>query len=109
MSETITVTRDIAAPPDELWTMVSDVTRMGDWSPETTYAEWCQWAAEMFIPFSQLRFSRKNEYVMGINFDRYIVRKAEDDYFSMVPDTETGFVSKFGLLTDIAGIEPPVR
>ena len=67
------------------------------------------WAAEMFIPFSQLRFPKKNEYVMGINFDRYILVNAEDDYFSMVPDTETGFVSKFGVLTGIAGIEPPAR
>lgn len=67
------------------------------------------WAAEMFIPFNQLRFSQKNEYVMGVNFDRYIVRKAEDDYFSMVPDTETGVVSKFGILTGITGIVPPAR
>ncbi len=67
------------------------------------------WAVEMFIPFSQLRFANKDEYVMGINFDRYILRKAEDDYFSMVPATETGFVSKFGKLTGITGITPPVR
>jgi hypothetical protein len=67
------------------------------------------WAVEMFIPFNQLRFAKKNEYIMGVNLDRYIVRKAEDDYFSMVPDTETGFVSKFGLLTGITGIEPPSR
>jgi hypothetical protein len=67
------------------------------------------WVAEMFIPFTQLRFGKKDEYIMGINIDRYIVSKAEDDYFAMVPETESGFVSKFGLLTGITGIEPPAR
>jgi hypothetical protein len=67
------------------------------------------WAVEMFIPFTQLRFGKKDEYVMGINMDRYILCKAEDDYFSMVPENETGFVSRFGLLTGITGIEPPAR
>ena len=36
----VTVERDIEAPPDQLWAMVSDVTRMGEWSPEATGAEW---------------------------------------------------------------------
>lgn len=67
------------------------------------------WTVEMFIPFTQLRFSKKDEYVMGVNFERYILCNAEEDYFAMVPDTETGFVSKFGLLTGIAGIKPPAR
>ena len=67
------------------------------------------WAVEIFIPFTQLRFSKKDEYVMGVNFERYILCKAEEDYFAMVPETETGFVSKFGLLTGIVGIKPPAR
>ena len=32
--------RDIAASADALWAMVSDVTRMGEWSPENQGAEW---------------------------------------------------------------------
>lgn len=67
------------------------------------------WAVEVFIPFNQLRFGMKDEYVMGVNFERYILRKAEEDYFAMVPDMEAGFVSKFGLLTGITGIKPPAR
>lgn len=31
---------NIAAPPEKVWDLVADVTRMGDWSPETTAAEW---------------------------------------------------------------------
>lgn len=30
----------IEAPPERVWAMVSDVTRVGEWSPETTSAEW---------------------------------------------------------------------
>jgi uncharacterized protein YndB with AHSA1/START domain len=30
----------VEAPPDKLWRMVTDVTRMGEWSPETQRAEW---------------------------------------------------------------------
>lgn len=36
----VRVTRRIAAPPDVVWAMVADVTRMGEWSPETVAAEW---------------------------------------------------------------------
>ncbi len=30
----------IARPPHEVWTAISDVTRMGDWSPECIAARW---------------------------------------------------------------------
>lgn len=30
----------VAAPPDRLYDMVSDVTRMGEWSPENTGGTW---------------------------------------------------------------------
>lgn len=38
--EQVSVTRDVAAPPEVVWSMVSDVTRMGEWSPETTSCTW---------------------------------------------------------------------
>jgi uncharacterized protein YndB with AHSA1/START domain len=40
VSETVTVSRDIDAPADVLWTMVSDVTRTGEWSPENLGGTW---------------------------------------------------------------------
>ena len=30
----------IQAPPERVWGMISDVTRVGEWSPETVSAEW---------------------------------------------------------------------
>jgi uncharacterized protein YndB with AHSA1/START domain len=31
---------EIAAPAEAVWALVSDLTRMGEWSPETTKVEW---------------------------------------------------------------------
>jgi uncharacterized protein YndB with AHSA1/START domain len=36
----VTVTREIAAPPERVWALVSDMTRMGEWSPEATGGKW---------------------------------------------------------------------
>lgn len=36
----VEVSRVVNAPASELYELVSDVTRMGEWSPETTAAEW---------------------------------------------------------------------
>lgn len=30
----------VKAPPDRVWAMVADVTRMGEWSPENVGGEW---------------------------------------------------------------------
>lgn len=44
MTEQVSVSREIAAPAERLWAMVSDVTRMGEWSPETESGEWLRGA-----------------------------------------------------------------
>ena len=68
-----------------------------------------QWSFEMFIPYSQLRFDKRDSYTWGVNFKRYILSNAENDYFVMVPKDESGFFSHFGYLTGIKGIKPPAR
>jgi uncharacterized protein YndB with AHSA1/START domain len=40
MTEQVSVTREIAAPAEQVWAMVSDVTRMGEWSPENMGGTW---------------------------------------------------------------------
>jgi Polyketide cyclase / dehydrase and lipid transport len=40
VGSTVSVTRAVNAPAERAWALVSDVTRMGEWSPETTAAEW---------------------------------------------------------------------
>ncbi len=40
MSEDISGSIDIAAPPEKIWQMISDLPRMGEWSPENTGGSW---------------------------------------------------------------------
>jgi hypothetical protein len=40
MADTVSVERTIKAAPDTLAALISDVTRMGEWSPETTGCRW---------------------------------------------------------------------
>ena len=64
------------------------------------------WTAELMIPFSQLRFHKNDRYCWGINFRRYIQRKAESNYVVYTPKDGSGFVSRFPDLEGIEGISP---
>jgi uncharacterized protein YndB with AHSA1/START domain len=44
MGEQVSVSRRINAPAEQVWAMVADVTRMGEWSPENEAAEWLRGA-----------------------------------------------------------------
>jgi len=52
-----TATTRIERPAHEVWTMVTDVSRMGAWSPETMSAEWIDGATG---PAVDARFKGKN-------------------------------------------------
>ncbi|HEV8509799.1 MAG TPA: DUF5916 domain-containing protein, partial [Gemmatimonadales bacterium] len=67
------------------------------------------WTAELRIPYSQLRFVKRSEYVWGINFRRDIARKNEFDYIAYTPKDGRGFVSRFPDLLGIERIQPPRR
>jgi hypothetical protein len=47
----------ISAPPEKLYDLVSDVTRMGQWSPETVK---CEWLDEATGPVVGARFKGTN-------------------------------------------------
>jgi hypothetical protein len=40
MSDQVQVSRDVRAGADQVWAMVSDITRMGEWSPESVGGKW---------------------------------------------------------------------
>lgn len=67
------------------------------------------WIVEMRIPFNQIRFAKKDEYVWGVNFSRVIKRKQERASFSWVPKNEPAYVSKFARLEGIKGVSPGVH
>jgi hypothetical protein len=62
------------------------------------------WTVEIRVPFNQLRFKGTGVQVWGINFQRLIKRKNEEDHFAWVPKEESGLVSRFADLTGLSGI-----
>ena len=67
------------------------------------------WTAELWIPFSQLRFNDRQEQVWGLNIRRFIPTLEEEDYWVLVPRTERGWASRFGELRGIRGVRPSLR
>lgn len=67
------------------------------------------WTVEMRIPFNQIRFPKKDEYVWGVNFRRLVQRKNEKSSFSWVPKDESAYVSRFAPLEGLRGISPGGR
>jgi len=92
--------------------MYQDILTENDWDgiwESAAQRNGDNWTFEIFIPYSQLRFNKQDEYVWGCNFKRYVIKNAEHDWFVMTPKKDNGFVSRFGKLTGINGIEPPSR
>ena len=62
------------------------------------------WTAEMWIPFSQLRFNEASDLIWGLNVHRWIPLKNEDDYWVAVPRTEDFWSSRFGSLRGLDSV-----
>jgi hypothetical protein len=87
-------------PTDYTWDAVweSKVTMQND-----------GWIVEMKIPYSALRFSKKEIQDWGINFQRYTRRNNEGSFWNKVDPKQNGFVNQFGNLTGVVKIVPPLR
>lgn len=64
------------------------------------------WSAELRIPFRILRFDRLPAQRWGIEVERYTEARHEWDHWAYRPRSVAGFVSSFGVLEGITGIEP---
>lgn len=53
----VSVNREIAAPAEDVWALVADITQMGRWSPETTG---CDWTGDATGPAVGARFKGRN-------------------------------------------------
>ena len=67
------------------------------------------WSAEFRIPYSQLRFPKRDRYVWGVEIYRRIKRRNEDSYLVLHPRTDRVRVSRWIEIQGIEGIEPPAR
>ncbi len=91
------------------WTLFNDLSEDATWDGVW---EWMSsinekgWIVEMRIPYNQIRFPKKDEYVWGVNFSRIIRRKNERMIYAWVPKEESAFVSRFARLEGIKDIRP---
>ncbi len=67
------------------------------------------WTAEIRIPLSQLRFPHAASQVWGVNFFRYIQRKAESDVWAYSSQTDQGYASYFGHVLGLLNLPQPRR
>ncbi len=68
-----------------------------------------QWTAELWIPFSQLRFNPRSDQTWGLNLFRFRPTLNEEDYWIMIPRTVRAWASRFGDVSGLTGIVPPRR
>lgn len=73
----------ISAPPEKVYDLVSDVTRMGEWSPETVKTEWLDGATG---PAVGARFK-------GSNKRRFIRWSTKPEVVTADPPREFAFVT----------------
>ncbi|MGE3841668.1 MAG: DUF5916 domain-containing protein, partial [Vicinamibacterales bacterium] len=62
------------------------------------------WTAELWIPFSQLRFNRASDMVWGLNIQRTTPALDEQDYWAPVPRTVRAWASRFGTLSGLVDV-----
>ncbi len=67
------------------------------------------WTAEMKIPYSAIRFPKKEVQQWGVNFARMIRRYREMSHWNPIDPKVHGFVRQSGLLNGIEKIEAPLR
>jgi hypothetical protein len=60
------------------------------------------WTAELWIPFTQLRFNPQSDLVWGLNVQRLRPTLNEEDTWILIPRTVRAWSSRFG---DLRGIE----
>jgi hypothetical protein len=59
MAKSVSVSTRVAAPPERVYDLVSDVVRMGEWSPETVR---CRWLGGATAAAVGARFAGTNQF-----------------------------------------------
>src|SRR5216683_2440060 len=67
------------------------------------------WTAEFRIPLSQLPYGRQRSHTSGFTVDRDIYRYSQRVSWPLFRQSQAGFVSQFGEITGLEGLEAPRR
>lgn len=94
------------------YTLSSDENDEGDrdytydpvWDAEVR-VDSAEWTVEARIPFSELRLSGEPRSAWGLQLQRVLPSRNEEDHWQLVPRTREGWISRFGRLTGIDAID----
>ena len=67
------------------------------------------WSFEMFLPYSALRFSTKDQQVWGMNIVRKRNKTGQQLFWNSIDPQKNGFLTQEGTLTIPDKIAPPLR
>jgi len=67
------------------------------------------WSFEVFIPYSAIRFGKKDVQTWGFNITRRRRKTEEQFTWNPIDPNVNGFLTQEGLWTDISHIKPPLR
>ncbi len=78
------------------------------WESKTSIKE-DGWVAEIKIPLSAIRFSKKELQEWGINFARFTRKENENSVWNSINPNISGELNQWGVWTGIKKISPPTR
>lgn len=78
------------------------------WESKTSIKE-DGWVAEIKIPLSAIRFSKKDVQEWGINFARFTRKENENSVWNPINPNISGELNQWGIWTGINKISPPTR
>src|SRR6478609_561918 len=67
------------------------------------------WSFEMFIPFSAIRFGKKEVQDWGLNITRRRRKTEQQNTWNPINPNVNGFLTQEGIWKDVSNIQPPVR
>jgi len=67
------------------------------------------WSIEMKIPYSAIRFPKKDKQIWNVNFWRQIRRYREWSTWNLIDRKQDGILNQSGKITGIFNIKPPLR
>ena len=67
------------------------------------------WTFELFIPYSALRFSKKDQQVWGMNIVRKRNKSGKQLFWAPIDPTRNGFLPQEGIITIPEKVNPPLR
>jgi hypothetical protein len=67
------------------------------------------WSFEIFLPYSAIRFGKKEVQDWGLNIVRRRQKSGHQLFWQSIDPTVNGFLTQEGMLTGLTNIKPPLR